>query len=489
MTATPAERIVSDTGLLGLLRNDMDAALRTPYSFQHGSGPVLAPATLRDHILPRWQEGVGRQAKALVRRARSTLEVLSGDALYNRLDDPLSRRAALIAELFRTNTLVKNAGRLDVRGLQQSLAGALSSEGPLHFEIAWGQVKRDLAGLKTAGPYADLTETLAIGRLTALTHAAGRLLDGEVQLTVLSGGTRFQDALLTRSEQLVAYDTQRQAIANALGASGAVTFRDFVSAQADRDADRTVWQKIYRRKLSGTSDEEIKARLHTVALNVDWDNVLALAADGNAPHGVTLLKHLADWLIRAPAERRSLLIRAAVTCLINPGMQPLWEQQFAAVEGEEELLEDGIIFFANVAWEATRRYSAIHAADREAAAGKPGGGEGGQGSCSGKPIRLTVHEKRDHPAMPALAILGMRAPNLLPQHLAIHLSGNGHLELGTVAELHAHAPSALPVHLADGKDPLPLFGWLAGTRQPLAFVASDTDWQRSLGAALDPEQG
>ncbi|WP_225873516.1 hypothetical protein, partial [Cellulosimicrobium composti] len=67
----------------------------TPYGFSPGSGPLLDPATLRDQILPRWREGVDRQVKALVKRARSTLETLSGDALYSRLDDPLHRRAAL----------------------------------------------------------------------------------------------------------------------------------------------------------------------------------------------------------------------------------------------------------------------------------------------------------------------------------------------------------------------------------------------------------
>ncbi|MFF9019963.1 hypothetical protein [Streptomyces eurythermus] len=123
MTAASPERIVSDSGLPTLLSQQPHAALRTPYAFPAGSGPVLDAETLREHILPRWREGVEKQTKALVKRVRSTMEVLSGDALYSRLDDPLSRRAALVAELFRTHTLVKNAGRLDVRALQQTWSG------------------------------------------------------------------------------------------------------------------------------------------------------------------------------------------------------------------------------------------------------------------------------------------------------------------------------------------------------------------------------
>ncbi|MEU4846178.1 hypothetical protein [Streptomyces gilvosporeus] len=492
MTTTTPERIVSDSGLPALLRNDPDAALRTPYGFSPGSGPLLDPATLRDQILPRWREGVDRQVKALVKRARSTLETLSGDALYSRLDDPLHRRAALIAELFRTHTVVKNAGRLDVRTLQHSLAGALDAGGPLRFEIAWGQVKRGLAGLKTAGPYADLAEALAVGRLTALMRAAGQLLDGEVRLTVLTGGTRFQDALLTRPEQLAAYDAQRQAVADALGASGTVVFGDFTAARTD--ADRAAWQEIYRRTLAATSDEEITARLHTVAFNVDWDTVLTRAADGAAPHGVALPDRLAGWLAGAPAERGPFLIRAATTCLVNPGLQQHWEQQLADTEDGEDLLEDAIDFFAHIAWEATRRYAAIHAADREAATGAAAGApsadrDGSQEAAPGRAIRLTVHEKRDRPAMPALAILGMRAPGLLPQHLAAHLADGGRTEVGTMAELHAQLPSALPVHLSEEAAAHPVFGWLAGTGQPLCMVSPDTDWQRSLALALDPEQG
>ncbi|CAL9633641.1 hypothetical protein [Streptomyces sp. enrichment culture] len=491
MTATSPERIVSDSGLPTLLSHQPHAALRTPYAFPAGSGPVLDAETLREHILPRWREGVEKQTKALVKRVRSTMEVLSGDALYSRLDDPLSRRAALVAELFRTHTLVKNAGRLDVRALQQTLVGALSTEGPLHFEIAWGHVKRGLAGLKTPGPWADLAEALAIGRLTALTRAASRLLDGEVRLTVLSGGTRFQDALLTRSGQLAAYDIQRQEIAEALGAAGAVTFRDFASVRAERDADRTGRRETYHRKPAEPRDGEIQARLHTVAFNVDWENVLALAVDGAAPHGVTLPAPLADWLAGAPAERGPLLVRAAAACLVDPGVQPLWAEQFLAVEDGEELLEEGISFFTHVSWEATRRYVAIHNAGKEAAAAGPSAGTAGTAPAgsAARPIRLTVHEKRDRPAMPALAVLGMRAAELLPQHLTVLLSGGGGPEFGTVAELHAQAPSARPVHLADGGGTQPVFGWLAGTSQPLCLVAPEADWQRALRAVLDPEQG
>ncbi|MFF9019965.1 hypothetical protein [Streptomyces eurythermus] len=91
--------------------------------------------------------------------------------------------------------------------------------------------------------------------------------------------------------------------------------------------------------------------------------------------------------------------------------------------------------------------------------------------------------------MPALAVLGMRAADLLPQHLTVPLRGSGVPEFGTVAELHAQVPSARPLHLAAGGGTQPVFGWLAGTAQPLCLVAPEADWQRALRAVLDPEQG
>lgn len=108
-----------------------------------------------------------------------------------------------------------------------------------------------------------------------------------------------------------------------------------------------------------------------MTFNVDWQHVLALAADGAAPHGVTFPAPLAGWLAGAPAERGPLLIRAAAACLVAPGAQPLWEEHFAAVEDGEELLEVGIDFFVPVSWETTRRYVAIHTADKKAAAAGP----------------------------------------------------------------------------------------------------------------------
>ncbi|MGW3108175.1 hypothetical protein [Streptomyces sp. NPDC001100] len=468
--ALEEDRIVSDSGLLTLLRNDPESAAGAIWQDEPGGGGpahVLDLGVLRDDVLPRWSKGVDKQVKGMIRRARGTLEVLSGEALYSHLDDPTARTAALVAELFRNPATAKNAGRLDVRRLQQRLRTALRHGGPLRFEIAWGQAKRGAGGLKTLGPSADLAEAYALARLTALARAAAELLDHEpgVRLTVLTGGSRFTEALLTCPARLAAYDHQRARIADGLAPNGILEFRDYAHTSDD-------WRDRYERHLAAVTDSAITARFPTVLFNVDWENVVRTALDGATAHGVPLPGRVAGWLAADPARRGPLLTRAAVGCLANPALQTGTPDDLA------DVLEEGIAYYSQITWEATRAYVAVHAADRDARPDDPSGA-----------VRLTVHEKRDRPDVPAVATLGVRGADLLSQHVAVRLAGPGSATVfETVAEITAHAPDAVPVRLTGAPAGGALFDWLAGTAQPLCFAPADTDPHRFLGAALDPEQ-
>lgn len=451
MTIGTTEKVVSESRLLTLLREDT-------HPWMTSSALDRPGVTVTDDFTPHWRDGVRKQVKRLTKRARGMLEVLAGDALYSSLGDPVARRAALVAELFRDHVISRNAGRLDVRTLQQQILDR--SGEPLQFEIALGQPKRDAGGLKTAGPYADLAELFAVGRLVALAESVAELAEQPAKLAVRSGGERFADALITDAWPREAYDAQRAQIANTLVDKASVTFDDF--RQSTPDDPR--WPGFYAEELAALPAEAITSRLHTMVMNVDWDNVFALALNGEPVHGVTLSEPLSSWLNEDP-ERVRVITRAGVSSLVNPRHQAAWRE----VIGHETAVEDGLAFVSAVAWEATRRYVAIHAADRRVA------------GAAGSSIRLTVHEKKDKPAMPAILTLGTRGGGLLSHHVLAVADRRKPLEFLTIAEITA-LTEAVPVRFA-GEGP---FSWL--DQQPLCFAhGTEEEIVRSISSAVDPE--
>ncbi|MEV6239719.1 hypothetical protein [Lentzea sp. NPDC051838] len=451
MTISTTEKVVSESRLLTLLREDSQAWMTSSALDRPG-------VTVSDDFRPPWRDGVRKQVKRFTKRARGMLEVLAGDALYSSLGDPAARRAALVAELFRDHVISRNAGRLDVRTLQQRILDRSGS--PLRFEIALGQPKRDAGGLKTAGPHADLAEVFAVGRLVALVESAAELAEQPVSLAVRSGGERFADALVTDAWPREAYDAQREQIANFLADKASVTFDDF--RQSTPDDPR--WPDFYAEEVAAMPPEAVTARVHTMVMNVDWDNVFALALRGEAVHDVLLSEPLSTWLREDPTRVR-IITRAGVSSLVNPRHQAAWRE----VIGHETAVEDGLAFVSAVAWEATKRYVAIHAADRRVAAA---------GSSS---IRLTVHEKKDKPAMPAILTLGARGGGLLSHHVLAVADRKKPVEFLTIAEITA-LTEAVPVRFA-GQGP---FSWL--DQQPLCFAhGTEEEVVRSISGAVDPE--
>ncbi|MDT9684924.1 hypothetical protein RND61_23095 [Streptomyces sp. TRM76323] len=478
-TTTPTyqpDRIVSGSGLPALLKESPDAVPLFPSSPE----PIglLTARQLRDELLPRWREGVERQAKALVRRSRGTLEVLSGETLYDGLDDPALRRAALVAELFRNHQISANAGRLDTRALQRRIAGALSADAPPRFELAWGQSKRDVGGLKTAGRWADLAEVYAVGRLVALVLAARELAgDERIGMTVYSGGNRFAAALFAEPELLLEYDAQRGRIADALGSPGAVDFQDFAAAKRSDPAAREAHEERVREQLAALTDADVDAQMPVMLFNVDWPRVLPLAASGEAPHGVPMAPHVARWLRESPQDRTPLLTRAAVSCAVSPALQARWLEVFG---DRPEVLEDAVAFALAVGRASAARYTAIARADRNA----PG--------LAGGPhtVRLTVHEKRDRPEVPALLTLGVRGGGQLSQHVVARVPAEGPVTFGSVAETLVQAPDSAPVLLEPDDGEPRLFDWLSRDGQPLCFASGpEPSVRRALAHILDPEHG
>ncbi|URM91491.1 hypothetical protein LUW75_17615 [Streptomyces sp. MRC013] len=479
MTTTPPYRpgrIVSGSGLPALLAESPDAVPLFPSP----SGPALSLTSrrLRDELLPRWREGVRRRAEALVRRCRDSLAPPSGGAPYDGLDDPEHRRAALVAELFRDRRVSANAERLDTRALQRRVTGALSADEPPRLELAWGQPKREVGGLKTAGRWADLAEVYAVGRLAALVLAARELAgDGRIGMTVYSGGNRFAAALFAEPGPLLEYDAQRGRIAEALAGPGVVDFRDFAAAKRSDPAEREAHEERVRRRLAALTDEDVAAQMPVMLFNVDWPRVLSEAARGGAPHGVHLAPHVARWLRESPRDRTPLLVRAAVTCAVSPAVRARW----AGVFGDRpEVLEDAVAFALAMGRASAARYTAIARADREA----PGRADGPH------TVRLTVHEKTDRPEVPALLTLGPGGGGQLSQHVTARVPAEGPVTFASLAETLVHDPGSAPVLLEpDGGAP-GLFDWLSPEGQPLCFASGpEPGVRRTLARLLDPEHG
>ncbi|MFF8383543.1 hypothetical protein [Streptomyces kanasensis] len=491
-------RIVSGSGLPALLRESPDAIPFVPQTPDPCC--VLTVDQLRGELLPRWREGVERQAKAMVRRSRGTLEVLTGETLYDRLDDPAHRRAALVAELFRNHQISANAGRLDSRALQRRVVEALAESEPLRFELAWGQAKRTVGGLKTHGQWADLAEVYAVGRVLALVLAARELAeDDRIGMTVYSGGNRFAKALYARPQAFAEYDAQRQRIAAALVGPGVAEFLDYAAVMRSDAAEDERHEERVARHLAALTDEDVAGQMPVMLFNVDWPQVLPLAAGGEAPHGVPMAPHVAEWLREAPDERVPLLVRAAVTCAVSPAAQARWLEVFG---DRPEVLEDAIAFVLAVGRAAAARYTAIARADRDA----PGRTAGPH------TVRLTVHEKTDRPEVPAVLTLGVRGGAQLSQHVVARVSPDAPVTFASVAETQVRSPEAAPVLLADataapgtadegtatpattaaGADAAAadLFDWLVREDLPLCYASGpEQGVLRALAQVLDPDHG
>ncbi|MEU3821095.1 hypothetical protein AB0E74_15945 [Streptomyces sp. NPDC030392] len=505
-TTTPPYRpgrIVSGSGLPALLTDSPDAVPLRPQSPEPAC--LLTERQLREELLPRWRDGVRRQARALVRRARGALDGPGVTTPYERLDEPAQRRAALVAELFRDGATSANAERVDGLTLQRHVAGALSAAEPPRFELAWGQPKRDVGGLKTAGRWADLAEVYAVGRLVALVLAARELSgDERFGMTVYSGGNRFAAALFAEPELLLEYDRQRCRIADALGGPGAVDFRDFADAKRADPAEQEAHEARVREQLAALTDADVDAQMPVMLFNVDWPRVLPMAAAGEAIHGVEMAPHVARWLAESPDDRTPLLTRAAVTCAVSPALRERWAEVFG---GRMDVLDDAVAFAVAVGRASAARYTAIARADR-----------GAPGALSGGPhtVRLTVHEKRDRPDVPALLTLGVRGGGLLSQHVVARVPAEGPVVFASVAETLVQAPESAPVLLVpdggegvvpDGSEPAAagpsdgrdggaddgagrLLDWLVRERQPLCFASgSEPSVRRALAHILDPDRG
>ena len=467
-TLVRGQTILSESRLATLLQK---AETRLFDGSELGS-PIEISLSDMPALVRHWSEAIARKATTLRKHAMGTLEALPTGCLYEHFDQTMWKRAALASEIFRHPEVSKNSGWLHTRALQEKFVKASVDDGRIELLIAWGQPKRNAGGLKTAGSLADLAELYAIARLGMIVTAIRSVLERDVDLTVLSGGRQFAQALYTDPVLAAKYDAQRQEIANLLCGRGVMTFCDYVSADF-RDTAR--WTERYGEVLEKITAEMIASEFSTVLLNVDWANVFS-AADGNteliALRSMHLPAKLCRWLDQHPADMRRTLIQAAITCILNPRYQAYWQERLG--DGED-VIQNTVDFMRAFAWECTRKYIALHHADGVEAA-EP---------LHGHRIRLTVHEKRNRPDVPAIFTLGRSGGNLLSQHVAVRIQSGGGVRFETLMEIRERG--AHPVVLgAPGSAHRALFEWLASAGQPLCFIDGEaTAPLELLGRILD----
>jgi hypothetical protein len=465
-----ARVIVSDDKLGPLLRRQ--AGSHRPADLLDA---VVISADQVRAIVEGWRTSIGRQSALFRKHAIGTLELLPTGCLYEHLARPEWKRAAFACEILRHPSISKNSGWLDTRSVQARLTAATLHEAPVRIVIGWGQPKRDAAGLKTAGPFADLAEAYAIARLGIIVDAMAALLAYPVQITVLSGGERFGAALFTDPDLCSRYDDQRQDIADVLFGPGTITFVDYIRQLTYGQLHERRLQ--YLAALESVTDEMIAAQFDTVLMNVEWCRVFALGAAEDAPHGHTLPASVRHWADGHPPSDLVLLIRAALCSIVTPRRQADWQK---TLHDTEDIIQDAVAFMRAVAWESTRKYIALHAADAALERG------GDRIDHSDAPIRLTVHQKRDRPDIPAVFTLGPDGGDALSQHVMARLEPRGRIRFETLTEIRMHPARPVMVGTCRQQDGPILFGWLTDTEQPLCFVdATDRNTCDLLASALD----
>ncbi len=457
------------------LSNAIISQLGSCRELEQANEAVILDAQEVAKILASWKASIDRQSTRLVKYVTSNLSDLPGGCLYNRLDEPLWRRAARICEVFRNPDVSKNAGRLDTHKLQGNILACLEREAPFTLALGWGQPKRAAGGLKTLGHYADLAEMYAIARLAIIVRAVTRLAERPIQLTILTGGSRFFEAFFTRPELTVTYDEQRQQIADALCGPGIINFHPYSALVGDGSSSAVVDERVgrFEAALATVDDSITTAKFGAILLNIDWDHVFAQdpRARYQRPHGIDMPRSLQEWLLGANADDRNRLIRAAIVGLITPKHQSAWLETFE----NEEVLEDALSFVQAVAWESTRKYIALHLMDADDEASTVLIAQGVNA------LRLTVHEKRDHREMPALFTLGQKGGNLLSQHVMAVVNRN-EIIFESFAELRSRDVVRVCIEDAEigNGDQNSLFQWLGDARQPLCFIERATGDAASL---------
>jgi hypothetical protein len=246
---------------------------------------ILDRATCRG-VMEKWRNRIDQIAKRLAKQALANVDILEGTSIYENLDNPSYRKAASVTEIFRHTDLTGNSGRLDVKTLQKLIVTSYenSQNGSLTFELGWGQAKRDAGLLKNPGPYVDLGEVISIARLGIILKATQHIYDSDaVSLRIITGGSRFYQALFTRPELDAAYNAQRASVATALGFHNIILFDTIERYHSQQQISERLETTVHK-----TTAPHKSHLFRFVLFNIDWYHILGAGNNPvfQKPHGM-----------------------------------------------------------------------------------------------------------------------------------------------------------------------------------------------------------
>ena len=397
------------------------------------------------------------------KNAMSILSKTEGKVLYQfDIKDKTLYQATLICEIFRYPGISKNSSRLNIRKLQHHIASLLAEkDSPLELVIAWGQAKQTCGLLKTPGPMADMAEVFAIVQLSVILQAIKKILGGKrkVRLKVLTGASRFAMALYPNIVVNEQYDSQRQNIADYFNDQDEIIFKPYSQSQ-DTSSDS------YKNRLQSFEDncklvqpQHIAKIYNHMLLSINWHNVMKTQyrIDSDFKEENYLSDSICHW-VKEQADFETVL-RMAIVCLLRRKHPSAF---FSSKKEDYKQLVQLTSAMDAITKNSAKKYIALqytHATfdiDRHE-----------KDTC----IRLSVHEKKDHPEIPTIFTLGKVGGNYLSQNITVYVEKEGKVRFKSLVEILDEYKVKAVYAQAGYANPLPL-SWLHD-KQPICFVDKD----------------
>lgn len=431
--------------------------------FPQTQGRVQLSETELVSVLNSWKELIGKFGKFLEKTARSLLAKAGGSVLYQ-FDEKnkLLKQAALICEIFRYPGISKNSSQLDIRKLQHHVYELLRQENELlEFVIGWGQAKQTCGLLKTSGPMADLAEVFAIIQLSVILSAI-RLIIGDkkkVRMKILTGASRFATAFYPTLAINEKYDGQRQIIADFLNRKGEMIFEPYRQKKHALSEKEKKRMEVFQANCSLVKESHIARIYNHILLSINWHDLLTTErptdlSDHEVKH---LLPSIRAWIQQQPDFET--VLRRILVCLIK-------RQKPKGFFSEDDLNYQQICFVVDaITRDSAIKYIALQYTDA--------GFDLNDYEADGeqKFIRLTVHEKRDRPDIPAIFTLGKLGGNYLSQNVTVYLDKNGDARFKSLVEILDEYQVKAVYATKTSDEQLPL-SWLF-QEQPICFVSSE----------------
>lgn len=381
-----AREVVSQSGIQDAIKKHWDFNI---YNKELKSKEVRC-----DDILNIWKDNLLLQCEKFSKKIK--LEFDNFKFLYNNVKDKNSYKAALISEIFRNKYITKNCANLDLHTLQNLLVLQIENK-KIKFTIAWGHSKRNCGKLKTENYFADFAELYSISILFLIGKVANLLSGLPIEITILSGGLRFYNALFANLNEIEKYDEQRNKIAKFLCDDHvSIKFEKCKLDKMDLDKIDEISQNI--------SEHSAKNKFNTILCNIDWKNIFT---NDLYPHNIKIPKIIRE------ISNIDILIAGSIASILNKKAKEYFENILNI-----ETLNQCIEVMKAITQISTKKYLAIHILNKNIFSLKDY-------------IRLSVHSKPDRNDIPAIYTLGVNGGNKLSQHNIMVIKKNSKIDFIT----------------------------------------------------------